>query len=48
MTVQNVEAPALTTWETLWSTVRDAVRGVPHDYTSGSIGRAVVLLVRQV
>src|SRR6476620_7316128 len=29
---------------TLWTVVRDAVRGVPHDYTSGSIGRAVVLL----
>jgi putative MATE family efflux protein len=43
MTVQNVEVPPFTR-ETLWSTVRDAVRGVPHDYTSGSIGRAVVLL----
>ena len=29
---------------TVWSVVRDAVRGVPHDYTSGSIGRAIVLL----
>ena len=29
---------------TFWSVVRDAVRGVPHDYTSGSIGRAIVLL----
>ena len=29
---------------TLWTVVRDAVRGVPHDYTSGSIGRAIVLL----
>ena len=29
---------------TLWSVVRDAVRGVPHDYTAGSIGRAIVLL----
>src|SRR2546423_6045353 len=29
---------------TIWSVIRDAVRGVPHDYTSGSIGRAIVLL----
>nr|AUN36789.1 multi antimicrobial extrusion protein [uncultured bacterium] len=43
MTVQNVEARPFVR-QTLWSTIRDAVRGVPHDYTSGSIGRAVVLL----
>ena len=30
--------------DTAWSVVRDAVRGVPHDYTSGSIGRSIVLL----
>jgi len=29
---------------TWWTVVRDAVRGTHHDYTSGSIGRAVVLL----
>ncbi|MCY4030278.1 MAG: MATE family efflux transporter [Acidobacteria bacterium] len=27
-----------------WGDVRDAVRAVPHDYTSGSLGRAVLLL----
>ena len=27
-----------------WSVVRDAVRGVPHDYTAGSLGRRIVLL----
>src|SRR5256884_292496 len=27
-----------------WSVVRDAVRGVPHDYTAGSLGRGIVLL----
>ncbi len=27
-----------------WRVVRDAVRGIPHDYTSGSLGRAIVLL----
>jgi putative MATE family efflux protein len=38
-----VGAPPLAR-QTFWSIVRDAVRGVPHDYTSGSIGRAIVLL----
>ena len=28
----------------LWGDVRDAVRAVPRDYTSGSLGRAVLLL----
>jgi putative MATE family efflux protein len=27
-----------------WSIIRDSLRGVHHDYTSGSIGRAIVLL----
>jgi putative MATE family efflux protein len=30
--------------ESVWSVVKDAVRGVPHDYTTGSIGRSIVLL----
>src|SRR5947209_46087 len=29
---------------TWWTVIRDAIRGTHHDYTSGSIGRAVVLL----
>jgi putative MATE family efflux protein len=29
---------------TVWTVVRDAIRGVAHDYTSGSVGRAIVLL----
>ena len=29
---------------TIWSVIRDAVRGTHHDYTAGSIGRAIVLL----
>jgi len=33
--------PARDSW---WSVVRDAVRGIPHDYTAGSIGRSIVLL----
>jgi putative MATE family efflux protein len=43
MTTQQVGAPPFAR-DTVWSVVRDAVRGVPHDYTSGSIGRAIVLL----
>src|SRR5712691_3884287 len=27
-----------------WQTVRDAIRGTHHDYTSGPIGRAIILL----
>jgi MATE family, multidrug efflux pump len=27
-----------------WTVVRDAVRGVPHDYTTGALGRGIVLL----
>jgi MATE family, multidrug efflux pump len=43
MTVENVGVvtPAQ---NSVWSVVRDAVRGVSHDYTSGSIGRSIVLL----
>jgi putative MATE family efflux protein len=33
--------PARDTW---WSVVKDAVRGVPHDYTAGSLNRAIILL----
>src|SRR3977135_762362 len=43
MTTQSVGAPPLAR-HTVWSVVRDAVRGVPHDYTAGSLGRAIVLL----
>lgn len=28
----------------LWRDLRDAVTGVPHDYTSGALGRAILLL----
>ena|SRR5438093_3369987 len=27
-----------------WKHVSDAIRGVPHDYTEGSIGRSLLLL----
>src|SRR3954471_1324269 len=29
---------------TLWSSVSDSIRGKQHDYTSGSIGRSILLL----
>ncbi len=37
-------APAAPVRHSVWSVVRDAVRGVPHDYTTGSLNRAIVLL----
>jgi putative MATE family efflux protein len=43
MTTQHVNPP-VPAHDTVWSVVRDAVRGVAHDYTSGSIGRSIVLL----
>jgi putative MATE family efflux protein len=43
MTTQDLGAPPLAR-PSAWSVVRDAIRGVPHDYTSGSIGRSIVLL----
>jgi putative MATE family efflux protein len=43
MTLENV-GPIPPARHTFWSVVRDAVRGVPHDYTSGPLGRAIVLL----
>lgn len=30
--------------DTWWAVIRDAVRGVPYDYTSGALNRAIVLL----
>jgi putative MATE family efflux protein len=43
MTTQDLGSAALPRYS-VWSVIRDAVRGVPHDYTSGSIGRSIVLL----
>src|SRR5438552_10464381 len=36
---QHIETPA-----GFWQTIRDAIRGSHHDYTSGPIGRAIILL----
>lgn len=38
------EASAIAVPEPLWKHVRDALRGVPHDYTEGSIGKSLLLL----
>src|SRR5437868_8018696 len=38
------EAIAISLPEPWWKHVRDAIRGVPHDYTEGSIGRSLLLL----
>jgi putative MATE family efflux protein len=43
MTTQDLGSAILPRYS-VWSVIRDAVRGVPHDYTSGSIGRSIVLL----
>jgi len=40
MSYPEAVAPA----EGLWAAVRDSIRGEPRDYTTGAIGRAVVLL----
>src|SRR5256885_1391404 len=36
---QHIETPA-----GFWQTIREAIRGTHHDYTSGPIGRAIILL----
>jgi len=38
------DAIAITVREPWWKHVRDAIRGVPYDYTEGSIGRSLLLL----
>src|SRR5437016_7219948 len=38
------EAIAISLPEPWWKHVSDAIRGVPHDYTEGPIGRSIMLL----
>src|SRR5216117_1605905 len=38
------EAIAISLPEPWWKHVSDAIRGVPHDYTEGPIGRSLLLL----
>jgi hypothetical protein len=39
-----VTAPLAEGYPGIWGTFRDAVRGVPLDYTTAPIGRAVIML----
>ena len=34
-------SPSTGNW---WTIVKDSIRGIPHDYTAGSLGRGIVLL----
>lgn len=42
--VSSPAAPASIETHGFWRSVGDALRGVPHDYTQGNIGRAILLL----
>jgi putative MATE family efflux protein len=39
-----IPAPAAAPSPGFWSVIRDAIRGTPHDYTDGPIGRGVLML----
>src|SRR5260370_4081158 len=38
------QSPHVETPQRFWPTIREAIRGTHHDYTSGPIGRAIILL----
>src|SRR5882757_4402484 len=40
----DTQSPPVETQHTFWQTIREAIRGSHHDYTSGPIGRAIILL----
>lgn len=40
----SLPTPAASAPHTLWRDLRDAIRGIEHDYTQGPIGRAILLL----
>ncbi|HEX5048664.1 MAG TPA: MATE family efflux transporter [Gammaproteobacteria bacterium] len=44
MSTESLDARLPRRWRRAWALVREAVAGAEHDYTSGSIGRAVFLL----
>src|SRR5213594_592329 len=40
----HTQSPHVETPHGFWQTIREAIRGSHHDYTSGPIGRAIILL----
>src|SRR6267143_4932278 len=42
--VREITRPMEDTQTRFWQTIREAIRGTHHDYTSGPIGRAIILL----
>jgi len=42
--VTDTQSPHVETPHDFWQTIREALRGSHHDYTSGPIGRAIILL----
>jgi putative MATE family efflux protein len=44
LTALGADKPAQSLAGSLWTSLRDAVRGGQHDFTEGSIGRAIMLL----
>src|SRR6266850_2035646 len=40
----DTQSPPIETPQRFWPTIREAIRGTHHDYTSGPIGRAIILL----
>lgn len=39
-----IASPHIETPHGFWQTIREAIRGTHHDYTSGPVGRAIILL----
>src|SRR5467141_1950068 len=42
--MREITRPMENTETSFWQTIREAIRGTHHDYTSGPIGRAIILL----
>src|SRR3977135_2145710 len=42
--MREITRPMEDTQTSFWQTIREAIRGTHHDYTSGPVGRAIILL----